>query len=152
MELIGGSLTATDVLRLPFHNHVHELDSDQQNTGTSKCLDPGHRPDSPRSYRSCPSRVRRSGRSIFQSSAGLQSLVSVGAAENRPCDRACQRRDTKLPVTLDLDVGLIDTPAPANRALVMPERFRQHRKQFDGPTMHGRMIDLVQHPVNKLNI
>jgi hypothetical protein len=45
-------------------------------------------------------------------------------------------------VALDLDVGLIDAPAPANRALVTPERRLRHRKQFDGPTMHGRMIDL----------
>ena len=33
-----------------------------------------------------------------------------------------------LPAALDLDVSLIDTPAPANRAFVMPERLLQHRK------------------------
>ena len=37
-------MTAAAVLHLPFHNHVHELDTAQQNTGTSKCLEPEHRP------------------------------------------------------------------------------------------------------------
>ncbi|TCG07952.1 hypothetical protein BZM27_15715 [Paraburkholderia steynii] len=47
----------------------------------------------------------------------------------------------EVALTLDLDAGLIDAPVPANRALVTPERLLQHRKQFYGPTMHGRMID-----------
>jgi hypothetical protein len=42
--LLGGSLIATAVLHPPFHNHVHELDTARQNTGTSKGLEPEHRP------------------------------------------------------------------------------------------------------------
>jgi hypothetical protein len=37
-------LAATAVFHLPLRNHVHELDTAQQNAGTTKGLEPEHRP------------------------------------------------------------------------------------------------------------
>jgi hypothetical protein len=44
IELLGGSLAATTVFHLPLCDHVHELDTAQQNAGTTKALEPEHRP------------------------------------------------------------------------------------------------------------
>jgi hypothetical protein len=43
VKLLGGDLTATTVFHLPLRNHVHDLDTTQQNAGTTKGLEPEHR-------------------------------------------------------------------------------------------------------------
>lgn len=41
----------------------------------------------------------------------------------------------------DLHIGLVDTPALADRALAAAERLFKHRQKLDRPSVHGRMID-----------
>jgi hypothetical protein len=42
-----------------------------------------------------------------------------------------------FPLALDVNVGLIDTPALADGALMTAKGLLQHRQQLEGPAMHG---------------
>jgi hypothetical protein len=47
-----------------------------------------------------------------------------------------------ISMTFDLDVGLIDAPAPAHGPFVFAQCFFKHRQQFDHPPVHARMVHL----------
>ena len=124
------------VFHLPLGDHVHEFNAAQQDAGTAKILEIGTTLVDGYGF----------GRAILidgplEVPSG-RFLVPLGSQQE--VNRVAGLVDGAveiLPCASDLHIGLVDTPALADRALAPAERLFKHRQKLDGPSVHGRMID-----------
>ena len=68
-------------------------------------------------------------------------LIMIGAQQE--IHRVARLVDGTIqvfPLAFDLDVGLINAPALADRPFALAECFFKHRQQLDNPPVHARMI------------